>query len=320
MQPNWVDFKVVKEQVTMRMALDHYGIKLLQKKGSELHGRCPIHKGKSEDSFNVNLDKNCFQCFAGSCGKRGNVLDFVAGMEKCSVRDAALKLAGWFSIGGSAAESESCSEQQTNSQLARKKEAVGERGEPNKPLKFGALKNVDYLHPYLTERGVSRETAELFGAGFFSGRGLMSGRIVIPIHNERGELVAYAGRAIDGSEPRYKLPEGFHKSLELFNLHRTGEADTVIVVEGFFDCMKVHQAGYPCVALMGCSLSETQEDLLRGFGGAVLLLDGDEAGRRATDECLLRLGRCMWVKAVVVPSGKQPDQLSDDELHDLLKK
>ena len=54
----------------------------------------------------------------------------------------------------------------------------------------------------------------------------MSGRVVIPIHNERGELVAYAGRSIDGSEPKYKLPAGFHKSLELFNLHRAiGETD-----------------------------------------------------------------------------------------------
>ena len=52
----------------------------------------------------------------------------------------------------------------------------------------------------------------------------MHDRIVIPIHNREGELVAYAGRSIDGSEPRYKFPAGFHKSLELFNLHRvTGE-------------------------------------------------------------------------------------------------
>src|SRR5258708_4403384 len=60
MKPNWVDFKVVKEHVTMRMALDHYDIKSLRKKGSELYGQCPIHKGKSEDSFTVNTEKNCF--------------------------------------------------------------------------------------------------------------------------------------------------------------------------------------------------------------------------------------------------------------------
>jgi DNA primase len=93
----------------------------------------------------------------------------------------------------------------------------------------------------------------------------MHGRIVIPIHNEQGELVAYAGRAIDGSEPRYKLPAGFHKSHELFNLHRaigeSGGQSQVVVVEGFFDCMKVSAAGLACVALMGSSLSAQQEAL-----------------------------------------------------------
>jgi DNA primase len=146
----------------------------------------------------------------------------------------------------------------------------------------------------------------------------MNWRVVIPIHNEHGELVAYAGRAIDGSEPRYKLPAGFHKSLELFNLHRVAEPE-VILVEGFFDCMKVHQAGFSALALMGCSLSEAQEELLAAkFERIVIMLDGDEAGREATAEILVRLAPRMWVRAAMVPEGKQPDQLSGDELQELL--
>ena len=150
----------------------------------------------------------------------------------------------------------------------------------------------------------------------------MSGRLVIPIHNERGELVAYAGRAIDNTEPRYKLPAGFHKSLELYNLHRAiakGQRG-LIVVEGFFDCMKVHQAGYPwVVALMGCTMSEEQERLLVAHSDMVLLmLDGDEAGQKGTDDILLRLGRKVWINAVCVPDRKQPDQLSPEELKGLL--
>ena len=90
----------------------------------------------------------------------------------------------------------------------------------------------------------------------------MHDRIVIPIHNSEGELVAYAGRSIDGSEPRYKFPAGFHKSLELFNLHRVKGEVSVVLVEGFFDCMKVTQAGFPCVALMGSTMSKAQEELL----------------------------------------------------------
>src|SRR6202020_544957 len=142
---------------------------------------------------------------------------------------------------------------------------VGESRLVNKPLNF-QLRSIEHTHPYLAARGITKETAEQFGVGFFSGKGSMSGRIVFPIHNEQGELVAYAGRAIDDSEPRYKLPAGFHKSVELFNLHRAiGESGTtghVVVVEGFFDGMKVSQAGLPCVGLMGSSLSEAQEVLL----------------------------------------------------------
>src|SRR5438876_2292724 len=120
----------------------------------------------------------------------------------------------------------------------------------------------------------------------------MNGRIVIPIHNERGELLAYAGRSIDNSEPRYKLPAGFHKSLELFNLHSLLEetsTDAVVVVEGFLDCMKVAKAGHLCVALMGSSLSAVQEEILCWhFKHVVLMLYGDEAGRAATEDCVRR--------------------------------
>src|SRR5258706_12591462 len=151
----------------------------------------------------------------------------------------------------------------------------------------------------------------------------MSGRVVIPIHNEGGELVAYAGRSIDGSEPRYKLPAGFHKSVELFNLYRAIGASMserrVVVVEGFFDCIKVAAAGFPCVALMGSSLSDLQEQMLaHHFKNACLMLDGDEAGQTATDELLLRLGRRMWVWAVLLPKGRQPDDFSANELRNLV--
>jgi len=86
------------------------------------------------------------------------------------------------------------------------------------------------------------------GIGYFYGKASMSGCVVIPIHNERGELIAYAGRGIDGSEPKYKLPVGFHKSFVLYNLHpclERGEVSTVVVVEGFFDAIAVHRAGFP---------------------------------------------------------------------------
>ncbi len=90
MEKEWVDFKAVKEAVTIKMALDHYAVRGLRKVGDEMRGPCPIHKNDTSRSFHANLSKNAFNCF--SCKARGNVLDFVAALEKCSVRDAALKL------------------------------------------------------------------------------------------------------------------------------------------------------------------------------------------------------------------------------------
>jgi DNA primase len=316
MEKNWVDFKAVKSSVTMQMVLDRYQINWLKKSGSELRGRCPIHKGDGPDAFKVSVAKNAFNCF--SCHARGNVLDLVAAMEQCSVRDAGLKLKEWFAV------SDDSGADQVKSEVSTATEAGESTVLVNKPLSF-QLAGVDSSHPYLSERGISRETADLFGVGFFAGKGSMKGRVVIPIHSERGELVGYAGRSIDGSEPRYKLPAGFHKSLELFNLHRaTGERNTerrVVVVEGFFDCLQVTQAGFPCVALMGCSLSEAQEELLvKHFESAWLMLDGDDAGLSAATECVTRIARQMWVRLVGLTDGKQPDQLSGEELKALLEK
>src|SRR5205823_6381798 len=143
-------------------------------------------------------------------------------------------------------------------------------------------------------------TAEYFGAGFFPGRGTMSGRVVIPISNERGELVAYAGRAIDDTEPKYKLPTGFKKSEVLFNLHRVRQdenARSVIIVEGFFDVMKVAQAGFPnVVGLMGTALSLAQETLLESFREIVVMLDGDPAGETAAAGLVSTLAHSHFVR------------------------
>src|SRR5438105_15750247 len=71
----------------------------LRRRRNQLEGACPIHRGKRDDSFRASLSKNVFHCFA--CQASGNVLDFVAAMERCSIREAALRLQQWF--GGSTA-------------------------------------------------------------------------------------------------------------------------------------------------------------------------------------------------------------------------
>ena len=198
---------------------------------------------------------------------------------------------------------------------AAEEKSRGEEQPENAPLKF-QLKDVDASHPYLAERGITKATAETFGVGFFPGKGSMHGRIVIPIHNERGELVAYAGRSVDGTEPKYKLPVGFHKSQVLFNFHRAAAEDDclVILVEGFFDTMMLHHAGFPnTVALMGCQMSAAQERLLVSqFEEAVVLLDGDEAGRNASRQIAARLVTQMFVRVVDLEDGRQPDGMSPE--------
>lgn len=303
---NWVDFSAVKRAVSLETVLGYYQVDL-RRRGDQLQGCCPIHQGRRDDSFRAHLTRNVFHCFA--CQVRGNVLDFVAAMERCSIREAALRLQQRFGVRAAEARDK------RNRELVRKEEGK------NVPLRF-TLRGVEGNHPYLAERGIDQATAAEFGVGFYSGPGLMSGRIVIPIHNLHGQVVAYAGRTLDGGSPKYKLPLGFRKSLELFNVQRavaTG-SQAVIVVEGYFDCMRVHHAGFPSVvALMGSSLSAAQVSYLLGhFERILLMMDGDAAGQAANRAIAARLsGRCS-MELVGVPDGSQPDQLSPGAIRQLL--
>jgi DNA primase len=103
----------------------------------------------------------------------------------------------------------------------------------------------------------------------------------------------------------------------LFNLHRAAaHGESVVVVEGFFDCIKVHQAGLPCVvALMGCSLSIRQEELLQQhFREVILLLDGDKAGRSAGAAIAARLVSKLSTRLIEIPDGSQPDQMGAEQI------
>ena len=107
----------------------------------------------------------------------------------------------------------------------------------------------------------------------------------------------------------------------LFNLDRamqTGDRN-VIVVEGFFDALKVHQAGHSVVALMGASFSQRQSELLLShFASITLMLDGDEPGRRAAEFIAQLLKPRVPVNKVELPDHIQPDQLSSSEINVLV--
>ncbi len=317
MSSDWVDFKEVKERTAIQQVLDSYGVQLRHVGLHELRGRCPLptHASKNSlDSFSVNVDLNAWACQSASCinarGGRagGNVLDLVSVMEQCSVREAAIRLRDRFGLPSVG-----------NHPGPRVPTSVDSE-DPNPPLGF-VLRGVDTGHPYLRSRSITPYTAQTFGVGFYGGNGLLHGRVVIPIRDETGELVAYAGRVMDDSEPKYRFPAGFRKSQVVFNLHRATHAgQQIVVVEGFFDTMKVHQAGHRnVVGLMGCKMSDQQADLLsRRFTQAIVMLDGDEAGRRGSEAIAGRLSAKMTVAVVNLPDGAQPDRLTSKEITQIL--
>ena len=311
----WVNFDLLRRHVSIATVLQHYKIDWLRESGNELHGRCPIHQGEGTRSFHVNVGRNVFHCF--SCGAGGGTLELVASLEGCGIRQAALKLDEWFGIPKA---------RDPSSQLDRQQEHPAHIEESiNRPLSFRLRVNPG--HPYGSKRGLSTETIEFFEAGLCVSNGMFSGRYVVPLHDETGQLVGYMGRSIDGSEPKYLLPsgkKGFRKSRLLFNLHRLlaerPRPHWAVLVEGIFDAMRVRQAGYPSVALLGSSLSRDQEALLcQHFRLVVLLFDGDAAGRRATAECKGRLRDNLLLESIELPDGKQPDMLDADDLHRLLE-
>jgi len=202
----------------------------------------------------------------------------------------------------------------------------------NAPLDF-ELKGLDPNHPYLQERGLTPETIRTFGLGF-CGRGMMAGRIAIPLRNTEGYLIGYAGRVVDdtliGEEnPKYRLPgkrekDGtvfeFSKGAFLFNGNRVqAPATDLIVVEGFFSVFHLHQCGWTnAVALMGSSCSPEQAALivrLTAEGGRVWLMpDGDDAGMRCAEDVLMRIAPHRLVRWITLDEGKDPCDYTRDEL------
>jgi DNA primase len=317
MHAEFVDFKSVKAKVSMETVLSHYDVRLRRVGADEFRGKCPLptHSStRSNDSFSVNFTRNVWSCQSASCVAArsgrvgGDVFDFVAEMEGCSTREAAMRL------------DRSLTENLLPLTAPGDKKPVPHTSE-NRLLSF-TLRNIDHQHSYVISRGLSVQTARYFGVGYYDGNGFLRGRVVIPVHNEHGELVAYSGRAIDETEPKYRLPAGFRKSRVLFNLHRAIQSrlDTLILVEGFFDTFKIHQAGHRNVAaLMGSRLSDRQAELIgTHFDQVILMLDADEAGKAATAAARTALSSILEVQIVELASGTQPDQLASEEINQLL--
>jgi hypothetical protein len=139
------------------------------------------------------------------CKHGGNALDFIAKKEDISIHDAALRACEWFGVPlddvkttGSSDEPDAPTDKSPDANAVRAAKLAPapapESIAPNPSLKF-RLDKLDRAHPYFTERGITEQTISYFGLGYFTGdKGLMVGRIAIPILNVKGEVVAYAGR------------------------------------------------------------------------------------------------------------------------------
>jgi DNA primase len=334
MKTHWIDFKALRAQLDFSKVLEHYGVKVKRTgNGNQHHGFCPLpnHSGKrNSPSFSANLEKGIFQCFG--CGAKGNVLDFAGLMEKTDPKDGtqlrkiALKL-----------QEQLCPEL-ANGSPERSKAPSKTEPKPelpvivNAPLDF-ELKGLDANHPYLLGRKFTPEVINQFGLGFCS-RGYLKNRVAIPLHDEKGQLVGYAGRVIDDDtvtedNPRYRLPGTreragkmfeFRKTLFLYNGFRIQKpVDDLIVVEGFTGVWWLVQNELSnAVATMGADCSEKQAEfivsLLKPGGTVWIMPDGNAAGERCALAVLRLVSPHRAVRWVKLTDERQPTGLSKEEL------
>ena len=192
------DFRSIKQRIPIDAVLVRYGVRLRPAGPHTLCGSCPLptHTSRqSRDSFSVNLSRQVWSCHSASCvaarGGRlgGHVIDLVTILERCSLREAGLRLQDWFR--GLVPASHPA---------PLRPVSVETSTQPNRPLGF-ALQGIDTRHRYLTQRGISTATARLFGVGMYRGSGFLAGRCVIPIRDEKSQLLPLWDARWKGKNP-----------------------------------------------------------------------------------------------------------------------
>ena len=320
----------------------------LTKRGAEHVGLCPFHNEKTP-SFTVNEDKGFYHCFG--CAAHGGHFDFVMRTEGLSFPEAVERLAGDAGVAVPVASPAARAQEVRRASLHEVMERAAEwfTAQLRAPEGLAARQ-------YLEARGLTDATVAEFRLGLAPGQrtalkqamlaagideprlietGLLiepedggasfdrfRDRIIFPIADARGRIIAFGGRALGEARAKYlNSPETplFHKGRVLYNLARARgparEAGTVLVAEGYMDVIALHQAGFPhAVAPLGTALSEDQIGLLwRLAPEPVLCLDGDAAGRRAAERAaqralpLLKAGHSL--RFAFLPWGEDPDSL-----------
>lgn len=319
----------------------------LRRSGKDFYGCCPFHN-ENTPSFAVDPRRGTYLC--RGCGEKGDVFTWLEKQEGLPFWEALTKLAN--AVGMSIPkEDRSSPVDREDAKLRNGLYTVLQQAALL--YAYGITQHAD-AQAYLALRGISADTAKLFGLGYvrsgiktllekrvkdsslIAAAGILSRsdstrevellrhRITIALRNERGVVVGFSGRLIEGigAGPKYlNSPETpiFRKSRELFGLDfaRTEivKQRSAILVEGYFDVMRSHQAGERrAVAAMGTSLSTEQAvRILRDVNVVYLALDGDKAGRAATvrtaQVLLKQLRDGQEIRLVKLPDGQDPDEL-----------
>lgn len=313
----------------------------LKKQGANYFGLCPFHSEKSP-SFSVSREKQIYHCFG--CGEGGGVISFVMKMENMNFLEAVRHLAGMAGMEVPEDDRESGRRNHRARLVALSTDAaryyVSQLYEPaGKP----GLQ-------YLLSRGLKPVTLKRFGLGFappgwdgllkaMTAKGYTKGelmecglavqnkkgglydrfrnRVMFPIIDVKGDVIAFGGRVMDDSTPKYLNSSDtpiFNKSRNLFamNFAKKTKRNYFILAEGYMDVIALHQAGFDCaVASLGTSLTEEQARLMvsRGKGEVVICYDSDQAGRKAAQRAIDLLNPAgLKVRVLRMSGAKDPDE------------
>jgi DNA primase len=319
----------------------------LKKTGKNYSACCPFHNEKSP-SFSVNREKQFYHCFG--CGASGNALSFVMQHEHREFIDGLEYLAN--KAGMSLPETSQQQNQVSRQPLYDILEAAAQFFEQQ----LQSSPQRDKAQAYLQKRGLDRATIQQWRIGYApagwdnlvkaladtpekqalllevglivhqeqrdSYYDAMRDRVIFPIRDFRGRVIAFGGRVLDDSKPKYlNSPESpiFHKGEELYGFYESKQAKQsltkVMVVEGYLDVIAVHQAGLPfAIATLGTATSTTHlERIFRSVPEVIFCFDGDNAGRkaawRALESTLPTLKEGVGANFVFLPDGHDPDSL-----------
>jgi DNA primase len=317
-------------------------VHLDKRSGQNYFGLCPFHS-ENTPSFSVSPTKQIYYCFG--CNKGGDVIGFVKDIEKVGYLDALRLLADRAGIRLPEPEDD---EYRRRSELNRALYAVTTEAARYFYLALQGPSG-ERSREYLKRRGILSSTARKFGLGYapdewegllrhlrakgyddellgksglFTKRGsggmtdLFRGRLMFPILDVMGRIVAFGGRVLDEGMPKYiNSPETsiYTKGRQLFalNLAKASREKKLIVVEGYMDAISMHQAGVDnTVASLGTAMTDAQATTLRKFAEEIVIAyDSDAAGQNAAIRGLdILSAKGCRVSVLQVPEGKDPDE------------